>query len=144
MKVKFVLSIAALAFLSGCTITQEVERAELSNDAKVCIIENESVREGFLSELETVLHDKGIIYVVVDQSYANEHCEWTATYTARWSWDLALYMSYAEIKVFKNGVLDGRAVYDSTGGGANMGKFIDSEPKIRELVDELMQRDTHM
>jgi len=128
--------------LSGCTISQHVEQANISNDAEICIIENDAVREGFLPELQNVLHEKGINHVVVDWNYANKNCEWTLTYTARWSWDLAMYMSYAEIKVFKNGKLDGEALYDSTHGGANMSKFIDSEPKIRELVEELMQRDS--
>ena len=131
-----------MLLVSGCSISQNVEQADISQDAEVCIIEDEAVRKGFLEEFEKVLHEKGIRYVVTDRAYANQNCEWTVTYIARWSWDLALYMSYAEIKVFKNGVLDGKAVYDSTRGGANMGKFIDAEPKIRELVDELMQRET--
>ena len=107
MKTKTFLVITAL-ILSSCTITQQVEQANISDD----------------------------------WTYANKNCEWTLTYTARWTWDLALYMSYAEIKVFKNGKLDGEAMYDSTRGGANMSKFIDSEPKIRELVEELMQRES--
>lgn len=76
---------------------------------------------------------------MVTESSVPESCEWTSTYVARWSWDLALYMSYAEIKVFHKGSLDGEAKYDSTKGSANMGKFIDAEPKIRELVNQLMQ-----
>ena len=132
--------IAMMLLISGCSISQHVEQADISNDAEVCIIENDKVREGFLPELEKVLRDKGIRYVVTDSMYANQNCEWTVTYVARWSWDLTIYMSYAEIKVYKNGVLDGEAVYDSTRGGMNLGKFIDSEPKIREMVDQLMQR----
>lgn len=76
---------------------------------------------------------------MVNETSVPESCEWTSTYVARWTWDLSLYMSYAEIKVFHKGSLDGEAKYDSTRGGANMNKFIDSEPKIRELVNQLMQ-----
>ena len=141
MKTNIILATTAL-FLSGCTITQQVEQANISSDAEICIIENDAVRKGFLPELQNVLHEKDINHVVVDRNYANKNCEWTLTYTAHWSWDLALYMSYADIKVFKNGKLDGEAVYDSTRGGANMSKFIDAEPKIRELVEELMQRES--
>jgi len=134
--------ISSMSVISGCAINQQVERAELSKDARVCIVENKDVRHGFLDELERVLQDKGIDYIVTDRSYANQNCEWSATYVARWSWDLALYMAYAEIRVYKNGVLDGSAVYDSTGGSANLSKFIDAEEKIRELVEELMQRES--
>jgi hypothetical protein len=139
---KPILLIAMMLLFSGCSISQHVEQADISNDAEVCIIENDAVREGFLSEFEKVLREKGIKYVVTDRGYANQNCEWSVTYVARWSWDLALYMSYAEIKVYKNGVLDGEAVYDSRRGSANMGKFINAEPKIRELVDQLMQRNS--
>jgi len=49
-------------------------------------------------------------------------------------------MVYAEIKVFYQGKLDGEAIYDARMGGANMNKFIDAEPKIRELVEQLIQQ----
>ena len=51
---------------------------------------------------------------------------------------MALYISYANIKIFIQGQLDGEALYDATRGGANMGKFIDAEVKIRELVNQLL------
>ena len=138
---KIVFMLIAGAFLSSCAISQNVDQAHIPNAAKLCVIEDDRVREGFLPELLGVLDEKGISYVVTGKHAASNGCEWTLTYTARWSWDLALFMSYAEIKVFKNGVLDGQAVYDSRGGSANMAKFIDAEPKIRELVEELMQRE---
>jgi hypothetical protein len=137
----FVAALTLSVVLSGCAISQNVEQAHIPNAAELCVIENDRVREGFLPELLGVLDEKGISYIVTGNHVAHNGCEWTLTYTARWSWDLAIYLSYAEIKVFKNGVLDGQAVYDSRGGSANMSKFIDAEPKIRELVEELMQRE---
>lgn len=135
--------IAALAvltfFLSACSITQEIEPAEISKGKELCIIENTDVREGFLTEFKSVLAGRGIANRVVNASSVPADCEWTATYTANWMWDLAIYMAYAEIKIFHNGSLDGQAQYDSRRAGANMGKFIDAEEKIRELVNELMQ-----
>ena len=44
---------------------------------------------------------------------------------------------WIDIKVYNNGQLTGQATYDSTKGGANMGKFIKGETKIAELVDQL-------
>jgi len=64
-------------------------------------------------------------------------CPVASTYTANWQWDLGLYMSYADIKVFSNGQQSGQATYDSRSGGANMNKFIKGESKITELVNEL-------
>ena len=136
---KKVSAITSIIFLSACSITQNIEPAQISKGSELCIIENTDVREGFLKEYQSVLSSKGIPNRLVSENSVPESCEWTSTYIARWTWDLSLYMSYAEIKVFHNGSLDGEAKYDSTKGGANMSKFIDAEPKIRELVNELMQ-----
>ena len=112
----------------------------MTSSTEVCIVENKDVREGFLKEFEKVLQQKQIKYRIVQELDAKNGCEWTATYTANWAWDLALYMVYAEIKVFYQGKLDGEAIYDARMGGANMNKFIDAEPKIRELVEQLIQQ----
>jgi hypothetical protein len=68
----------------------------------------------------------------------------TSTYTAKWRWDLALYMAYAEIKVYGNGQLIGEATYDSQRGGGNMGKFIDADKKITELTNQLFPGEAGM
>lgn len=136
---KGIALIIAASLLSACSITQNVEPAQLVSQQKLCIIENPNVREGFLNEYRAALTDKGIPHQVVNARTVPETCEWTSTYTASWNWDLALYMSYADIKVFHRGRLDGEAIYDSRRGGGNMGKFIDAEEKVRELVNELIQ-----
>jgi len=139
MKIKVFLLFLIAVFTTSCAISQSVEPSAVAEDAVLCIIEDTDVREGFLEELTKILDEKKINYKVVDKQGALD-CEWTMTYLGRWTWDLSLYMSYAEIKVFHNGQLDGQAVYDSTKGGFNLNKFIDAEPKIRELVEELMQK----
>lgn len=135
---RFIL-LGMAVLLSSCSITQNVEPVEITNGSELCVIENLEVRPGFLVELRSVLESKGIAYRMVSETAVPRDCAWTATYLARWTWDLALYMSYAEIRVYHEGSLEGEAIYDSTRGGARMGKFIDAEPKIRELVNELMQ-----
>lgn len=136
---KIVPPLLALILLSSCAIKQNIEPAELVQETQICVVKDTATRESFLDALKTVLSEKGISYRVVDGGSIPTECEWTTTYFAKWSWDLALYMSYVEIKVFHNGILDGEAVYDSTLGGANMNKFIDAEEKIYELVNELMK-----
>jgi len=129
-----------LVFLiSACTITQNIEPAEMVSGSELCIIETPKVRDSFLIEYRQELTKKGIKSIVVQASDIPASCQWTSTYNALWSWDLSLYMSYAEIKIFNNGVLDGEAIYDSRKGGANTGKFIDAEEKITELVEQLIQ-----
>lgn len=137
---KLVIGSILVALSSGCSIKQRVDPVEMSNTAEVCIQKNPDVRPGFLAEMEKVLTEKQIQYRVLEQLDADQQCEWTATYTANWAWDLALYMVYAEIKVFRDGRLDGEAIYDARYGGANMSKFIDAEPKIRELIEQLISQ----
>lgn len=124
--------------LAGCAIHQSVTPIQASQDKEVCIIENPAVRAGFLDAYKKSLSEKGYHPQQLPASSSLTSCSVNSTYTANWRWDLALYMEYAEIKVY-NGQAQpiGEATYSSRGGGANMGKFIDAEQKIRELVDEL-------
>jgi len=137
---KLSLLLGAALLVTGCSIQQSVEPSSVSSGNELCIVENAAVREGFIAELKSSLNTNGVRYKILPENSPITACEWTATYIARWSWDVTIYMSYAEIKVFRNGALDGSALYDSTRGGANMSKFIDAETKIRELVDQLLQK----
>jgi len=136
---KLLITVVALCLTSACSIKQRVDPVKVSHNTLICIKENPDVRKGFLAQVKASLNEKRIRYRMVEQLNASDQCEWTMTYTAKWSWDLALYMAYAEIKVFHDGRLDGEAIYDARHGDANMKKFIDSEPKIRELVGQLFQ-----
>ncbi|RTR35939.1 hypothetical protein EKG38_24255 [Shewanella canadensis] len=137
---KIVIAFLIVFLSTACSIKQRIDPIQINNTAVVCIQENPDVREGFLKEMEVVLKEKKIDYRIVRELNASNQCEWTATYTANWAWDLALYMVYAEIKVYHDGRLDGEAIYDARRGGANMSKFIDAEPKIRELIEQLIKQ----
>lgn len=131
----YLLCIAAL--IAGCSITQTVVPVADVVTNEICIKENPAVREGFLPELRNALQQKGFSVTMLDESANTADCPTVVTYTARWSWDLTIYMSYAEIAVYQGGKPTGKALYDATSGGGRLDKFIDAEPKIRELVDEL-------
>jgi hypothetical protein len=132
------LPLLVMPLISSCAINQTVTPSNVAEDVTICVIEDPAVREGFLSELTKVLDEKKVAYKVVDKQEALD-CDWTMTYLGRWAWDMALYMVYAEIKIYHNGLMSGEAIYDASRGGFNLGKFIDAEPKIRELVEELLQ-----
>lgn len=137
---KIALIFCSFIFLPSCSITQNIQPSKMSNHNELCIIENPDVREGFLIEFSSTLDELGRSYKVVSEAAIPTDCNWTATYIGKWSWDLSLYMAYAEIKVFHNGSLDGEAQYDSTNGSATMSKFIEAAPKIRELVTALFSK----
>ena len=134
---RWIVFVLAGCVLVGCTITQEVDPVERTPTGEVCIIEDPAVREGFLATYRATLDELGYSVRMLPPDSPFDSCTVTSTYLGRWSWDLALYMSYARIQVFVEGQLAGQALYDSTTGSGSTRKFIDAEPKIRELVTQL-------
>lgn len=131
-------ALGALA-ASACSIHQKVEPVNLLGraDAEVCIVRDNTVREGFLDTYVSALHSRNISARVVDSLAQARECEMYSTYMGNWRWDLALYLAYAKITVYRGGEKVGEALYDSLGGGGRLDKFIDAETKINELVSEL-------
>jgi len=123
--------------LAGCAIQQTVRPVEAIADRHICVIDNPAVRASFVEAYKRSLTGKGYEVRQVPAGTPITGCGTTSTYSANWRWDLALYMAYAEIRVFSDGKPVGEAKYDSMGGGANMNKFIDADRKIQELVDQL-------
>ena len=129
-----------VASVLGCTIQQTVtpvEKEIVVSSSEVCIVENPDVRPGFLEEYRKVLTERGYTIRLLPADAAVGECPLASTYIARWSWDLTIYMSYVRIVVYHDGEQAGEAYYDSTKGSARMDKFVDAEPKIRELVEQL-------
>ena len=121
--------------INGCSIRQTVKPVELSGQPmEICIIKNEKARPAFLDAYTDALKAKSVQVRTIGESASSNECTITSTYTAHWGWDLAMYMKYAEIKVYRGVALVGLAVYD---GGGRPDKFINAENKIHELVDEL-------
>lgn len=136
-KTRTLLLIATAASLGGCAIHQNVRPVEKFEGREVCIVENSAVKAGFLESYKRALGAKGYQVRQLPASASLVQCPVTSTYTANWRWDLATYMAFAEIKVYNQGRPVGEAKYDAMHGGGNMGKFIDADKKINELVNQL-------
>ncbi len=135
---KKILLAATAVTAAGCAIHQTVSPVAPLQVTEVCVVENPAVMYDFLGALQKALAARGYAVRKLPQGSALRECPVTATYTANWRWDLAMYMAYAEIRVFRDGAPAGEAVYDALGGGGNLGKFINAEEKIRELVNGLL------
>lgn len=131
------LACLPLALLAGCAIHQNVRPVEAVGDKQVCIINNPDVRPGVMASYKKVLTEKGYTVRELPPTAAITDCRVTSTYRANWRWDLAMYMHYAEFRVFVDGREKGLAVYDATHGGGNPNKFIDADKKIAELINQL-------
>lgn len=109
---------------------------EVQRGTELCIIENPDVRAGFISAYQAALRDKGVNIKMLPPHAKKSDCNLTSTYTANWRWDLAMYMSYAKISVYRDDWLHGEALYDAS-ATASLDKFIDADYKIREMVNDL-------
>ena len=137
MRLTKILMVVTAATLSGCAIHQTVRPVTDLHDAQICVISKPGVRDGFFVSMQRALTQKGFEVKQLPQDASLIQCPLMATYDAHWRWDLAMYMSYAEIKIYAQAKPVGVATYDASRGGANFGKFIDADKKISELVQQL-------
>lgn len=140
---KSFIAVAVIALvLSGCAITQEVTSSELSlRGQELCLVRNsEVVQGGFHDVYARVLENKGFRVRTLPDNSPSTSCPLVATYEAIYRWDMAIYLARADLRIWADGREAGRAVYDSLSGGANMSKFIKTEPKLTELVDQLFPK----
>ena len=112
-----------MTLLAGCSISTTVKPVANEKISQLCIMENQGVlMDGFLPELKTQVESYGIKAPSYAQALPAD-CVYHMEYSANWQWDLAMYLSYAELKVYKGNGMIGEAVYDARSGGANMDKF---------------------
>lgn len=135
--IRYIGMVTSTVLLTACSITQTVNPVTNLDTNQICIIDNPAVRQGFEDAYKRALERKNYTVQILPASASLNDCNVSSTYTANWRWDLAMYMAYAEINVFRGGQKAGDAVYSSMSGGANMGKFIKAETKVYELVDLL-------
>ncbi len=141
MKLPTVLAAIALS-LSGCAITQEVTPSALDQrNQELCLVRNsEVVQDGFHDVYVRVLEKKGFRVRTLPDKSPSTSCPLVATYEAIYRWDMAIYLARADLRIWADGREAGRAVYDSLSGGGNMNKFIRTEAKLAELVDQLFPK----
>lgn len=133
---------ATVVAISGCAITQDVTPSALEQQAQeLCLVRNsEVVQEEFHDVYARVLERKGFKVRTLPDKSPTTSCPLVATYEVIYRWDLAIYLARADLRMWADGKEAGRAVYDSLSGGANMNKFIKTEPKLTELVDQLFPK----
>ncbi len=149
--------VIALAVLGGCAAKQEISQLNAPAPGNVCIVKHEAVKDGVLTALQEEFEANGILPVVVDGAYERKHNRWQPTwspeevqscdalcfYVAQWSWDLAAYMSYAQIWMTDSAGTNviAQATYDATRvPGPN--KFINAEAKIKEITSQMLVVDS--
>jgi hypothetical protein len=136
------LGIATLAAVlgAGCSIKRQVVPVPASSIPSFCIARNDAVwSKQFLPTLREQLGRHGIATTVYDGAVTPDECARHLEYEARWSWDLAVYLMYTQIRVYDGATLVGTATYDAQDGDARLDKFGSGEERLAGLVDDLLR-----
>lgn len=139
------LLVLATLLLAGCIpagLIDQIVRpvpAAAPERREICVIENPAVatKDNFLAAYERALTERGFTVRKLTSGSPVSACPLTSSYTANFRWDMALYMTYANLKIFRNGQLVGEAMYDAMLAGLTSKKWISAEEKVRELTKEL-------
>ncbi|SMF20823.1 Sbal_3080 family lipoprotein [Desulfovibrio gilichinskyi] len=135
--------VSILSIMTGCGKFDVINRPapDILQAQHVCIIEDPETRPGFLVAMEEWLNKEKIAYQVVPQTSNNEICDWTLRYYGRWSWDLALFLSDAEISAYHLGKEAGKV--NLRVGQWDSYKFEKGSTRISKMMDMLSSKIDH-
>ncbi len=141
MSMKNIAFILSLLAIGGCTSIRVQPIDRTANLKHVCIKENPKV---IVSDFLTVLRDGFDRHGISTEVYtdkAPERCEFILSYTALRSWDLAPYLSHAELRLEnKEGRKIASAEYHLKGkGGFSLMKWQGTKTKMDPVIDELLK-----
>lgn len=128
--------LALLLALTGCSITQTIDPVK-TPVSQVCVLDNPKVlMDEFQPEMQRQIEAKGFptkVYSGARPADCSHHLE----YTANWQWDMAMYLTYAELSVYDRTGLAGQAIYDARRGSGRLDKFGKTAEKLKPLIDQL-------
>jgi len=138
MKNQVLILLIAIGML-GCVSPVNVRPVDPSVKlSHVCIQENQKVRvSDFLQVLRDGFDRHGITTEVFSGNTPS-NCEFILTYTALQSWDFAMYLSHAELRIEKDGKQIAYAGYHLKGGLSSK-KWQDTKTKMDPVIDELLK-----
>ena len=133
VRVLVVLSI--LGLLSACVSLNVNKVSALKGDEEICVQNNSSVRNDFLLAYQRRINEHGYKTRVV-AGRDDPSCEFITTYTAKYGFHWGVYLSFAELNIYKKRELVGSAIYKAP--FMSMGKHGRGEGKIQKMVEELL------
>jgi hypothetical protein len=139
MRIAIPLAFVLVPFISSCTSIRVDPVASGTYISHVCIENNPRViRSDFLPAVRDGF-DRHHISTSVYEGAVPPECEYLLSYTATQTWDMAMVMKDAELRLRKNGELIGTAIYHLNGGGGlSLFKWQGSETKMTPVIDELL------
>lgn len=138
---KLFTALMVLVLCSGCVgIGYNITNVSgVKNASKIYIVEDIKTKEGFLDVMATWLKKHNYEFEILDENADKSQYEWVLTYNGKWSWDAAIYLSDAEINVYKNGIYESKTEFNVKGGAFNINpsKYGSGENRVREMMNKL-------
>ena len=130
MRAHFIVVLALVA--AGCRgAHHHVDPVAKGDEKVICVTPHASVRESFLNAYQRALEQKGFTVLIVPEGASRTGCQLVSSYVARWEFvGVTMTMTHADLRIIRDGVLAGRATYNSRA-------MINAEDKIIEMVDRL-------
>ena len=136
--IRALLILPLLVLATGCTINRKVSPIAPGTAIQtIAIQKNQKVlMDGFHPELVSQIEQLGFAVESYDRM-PPESTPFHLVYTANWQWDMAMYLTYFQAIVMKDGKKIGEAEYDARRGSGRMDKFGGTADKIRPLLIDL-------
>ncbi|MCG8591591.1 MAG: Sbal_3080 family lipoprotein [Proteobacteria bacterium] len=130
---------ATAVLLVGCTSIQVQPLDRSLSPSLVCIQHNPKVQVADFVDVLQAGFERHRIPTQVFEGDLPASCEFVLTYTALRSWDLATYLSHAELYLDRNGERVASAEYHLRGkGGYSLMKYQGTEQKMTPVIDQLL------
>lgn len=129
---KKILLIAFVSILGACVSKSVNKVSGISSGSEICIVKNNKVSKDFFDAYDNTLRNAG--FTTKEVSNPNE-CEIYTTYVAHFSMHWGLYLSRAQLDIYKNGKPVGSATYKAP--RMDPSKHGRVEAKIQKLVNEM-------
>ena len=125
-----------LLALSACASPKFTGSALNSVSSDVVLIQDDETRKGFLSTIKGWLAKNGYKHTVAADGSLHDHKKLTLEYKGIWRWDLALFLSEAEIEAVEDGQRVGEVKYKAA-NNLNTTKWGDASERIGYMLDIL-------
>ena len=137
---KFFILLLALMSISGCTTTK-VNPVDTTFKIKHACIED-CQQTCFEGEMMGVIRDGLERNGISSQNYTGtlpSECEYHLSVMCERTWDLAMYMHHAELRLYRAKTQIGYAEYHLNGkGGLALTKWGSARSKMDPIIDELL------
>jgi len=138
MKQKYITLGLGLFVLGGCTAIKVNPVDSSYKISHICIEKNKKVIvSDFVTVLEEGIKRHGMTSEIFSSLMPN-YCHYRMSYVATRKWDLAPYLTDADINLYKGNEKIGTANYHLKGGGGlDLSKWAGTRSKIAPVIDKL-------